>query len=73
MNLNPVRIRCLISGLCKHCGQVVYGWIVLNSYAQIIDCEGLVVCSDGLICDPCIRDEAEKKAIVEGPREKRNP
>ena len=58
-------IRCTICGPCKVCGQTVMGWIVLNVYSQIVDSDGLLVFSDGIVCVPCLGGEAERKAIME--------
>jgi hypothetical protein len=65
MSTARVQIRCPIYGQCKLCGQGVTGWIVLNSCAQIIDSDGVMVCFDGIACDPCPGGKAERKVLIE--------
>ena len=65
MSTAQVQIRCPIYGQCKLCGQIVMGWIVLNSCAQIVDSDGLIVFSNGIVCDRCLGGEAKRKALME--------
>jgi hypothetical protein len=63
MDATQVQVRCPISGECKLCGRVLMGWIMLNSRAQVVDSDGLIVFPDGIVCSSCLESEVEKKAI----------